>query len=163
MDDVQIRREALHGPVASQLIDELQAEFVARYGGRDDSPLTAAALAPPTGDFLVGYRDGRPVACGGIRRIEPSVAELKRMYVVADQRRGGMARRLLAALERAAADLGYTTIRLETGTAQPEAMALYASSGYQPITNFGYYACQPLSRSFEKALPPTLPATGVDA
>jgi GNAT superfamily N-acetyltransferase len=152
MDDLQIRREALDGPVASQLIGELQAEFVVRYGGRDDSPTPAADFTPPVGDFLVVYRDGRPVACGGIRRTEPSVVELKRMYVVADQRRGGMARRLLAALEQTAADLGYSTIRLETGTAQPEAMALYASSGYQPISNFGYYAGEPLSRGFEKVL-----------
>ncbi|MDQ3528619.1 MAG: GNAT family N-acetyltransferase [Actinomycetota bacterium] len=153
MDDLEFRRDALDSPVASQLIDELQAEFVVRYGGRDESFIAAADFVPPAGDFLVLYRDGRPVACGGIRRIEASVVELKRMYVVADQRRSGIARRLLAGLERAAADLGTTTIRLETGTAQPEAMALYASSGYQPISNFGYYAGAPLSRSFEKVLP----------
>ena len=82
MDDLQIRREALYSPVASQLIEELQAEFVARYGGRDESSTAAADFAPPAGDFLVLYRDGRPVACGGIRRIEPSVVELKRMKVL---------------------------------------------------------------------------------
>ena len=39
---------------------------------------------------------------------------------------------------------------LETGLAQPEAMKLYASAGYDPIDGFGHYAGQPLSRAFTK-------------
>ena len=43
---------------------------------------------------------------------------------------------------------------LETGTVQPEAIGLYESSGYRPIEGFGYYAGQPLSRSYGKRVAP---------
>ena len=154
MDHLDIRSEPLDGAAATRLVAALQAEFVVRYGGPDDNPTPATDFAPPSGTFLVVYRCGEAVACGGVRRSCDGIAELKRMYVVPGHRRAGIARRLLAALERAAAELGYRLLRLETGTAQPEAMALYASSGYRPIDNFGYYAGQPLSRSFQKRLRP---------
>jgi hypothetical protein len=41
---------------------------------------------------------------------------------------------------------------LETGLAQPEAIALYASAGYLPVEGFGHYRDAPLSRSFAKDL-----------
>ena len=41
---------------------------------------------------------------------------------------------------------------LETGTAQPEAIALYLSCGYVAIPGFGYYADSPVSRSFARLL-----------
>ena len=41
---------------------------------------------------------------------------------------------------------------LETGTMQPEAIALYTSSGYEPVPGFGYYKDAPLSRCFGKRL-----------
>jgi hypothetical protein len=41
---------------------------------------------------------------------------------------------------------------LETGLAQPEAIALYTSAGYTPIAGFGHYKDAPLSRSFARDL-----------
>lgn len=41
---------------------------------------------------------------------------------------------------------------LETGLKQPEAIALYASSGYTPCSKFGHYRFEELSRCFAKAL-----------
>jgi hypothetical protein len=41
---------------------------------------------------------------------------------------------------------------LETGRAQPEAIALYASSGYEPIAPFGYYADAPGAVHLGKSL-----------
>ena len=52
------------------------------------------------------------------------------MYVVPAARAPGLARTMLAHLERTAAAAGAEAMILETGTAQPEAMALYESSGY---------------------------------
>ena len=34
--------------------------------------------------------------------------------------------------------------------AQPEAMKLYVSAGYDPVAGFGHYAGRPLSRAFAK-------------
>jgi hypothetical protein len=41
---------------------------------------------------------------------------------------------------------------LETGLAQPEAIALYVSSGYTPIPGFGFYKDAPLARCFARRL-----------
>jgi GNAT superfamily N-acetyltransferase len=79
-------------------------------------------------------------------------AEVKRMYVAATGRRRGFARAVLARLESTARDAGADVMVLETGTAQPEAIALYTTQGYQPIEKFGHYAWSPQSRSFGKRL-----------
>jgi ribosomal protein S18 acetylase RimI-like enzyme len=55
-------------------------------------------------------------------------------------RNRGLARELLAELERTAAAAGHRRVILESGSAQPEAVALYRSSGYTPIPPFGHYA-----------------------
>jgi GNAT superfamily N-acetyltransferase len=64
----------------------------------------------------------------------------------------GLARRLLASLEAEALARGLTVCRLETGEAQPEAMALYRRAGYREIEGSGVYAGMPLSRCFERRL-----------
>ena len=138
--------------VSTALIEEVQHEYVIRYGGRDETPLADGEFGPPTGAFVVVRVDGDPVACGGVRRHDDDTAEIKRMYVRAAHRGTGIGRRLLTTLEQRARDLGYGQAVLETGTAQPEAMALYASAGYHPIPPYGYHRCSPRSRCFAKDL-----------
>ena len=55
-------------------------------------------------------------------------------------------------LEARARAAGYTRIVLETGSRQPEAIALYSSSGYTPIASYGFYRNGPLNRCFGKDL-----------
>ena len=64
----------------------------------------------------------------------------------------GISRSVLAHLERSAAEAGAEALVLETGIAQPEAIALYESSGYTPVPKFGYYAHSPKSRCFGRRL-----------
>jgi GNAT superfamily N-acetyltransferase len=126
-------------PDASKLIAEVQQEYVVRYGGQDGTPVDPAEFTPPAGIFLVGYLDGVPVASGGWRS-HGADAEIKRMYVTPAARNRGLARQLLAELERTAAAAGHRQVILESGSQQPEAVALYRSSGYTPIAPFGHYA-----------------------
>ena len=98
---------------------------------------------------LVG---GETIGCAGLRRHGDGAVEVKRMFVRVEHRRRGHARRMLAALEDWARDRGSNRVVLETGTAQPEAIALYESAGYLPIDGFGHYQDSPLSRSFAKDL-----------
>ncbi|HEX3616866.1 MAG TPA: GNAT family N-acetyltransferase [Solirubrobacteraceae bacterium] len=93
-------------------------------------------LNPPRGAFLVGYEDGVATCCGGIKRLDDAICEIKRMYVIPAARGRGVARILLEALERQARELGYTVARLDTGPKQPGAQHLYESAGYDPIPNF---------------------------
>jgi len=138
-------------PDAAALIEEVQQEYVRRYGGRDNSPVDPAEFASPKGLFLVGYLDGAAVVCGGWRS-HGDVAEVKRMYVRANARRHGVARAMLAELERTALAAGHQRMILETGPVQPEAVALYRSAGYADIPPFGYYACAPRSIHLGKEL-----------
>jgi GNAT superfamily N-acetyltransferase len=139
-------------PVAAALIEAVQQVYVARYGGRDETPVEPAEFSPPRGLFLVGRLGGEPVACGGWRVVEPGLAELKRMYVASGFRGRGLSRILLAALEDSARNAGLTRLRLETGHRQPEAIRLYETSGYARIDKFGVYRHDPGSTCFGKSL-----------
>jgi GNAT superfamily N-acetyltransferase len=142
----------LDAPASLELIAAVQQEYVVRYGGPDVTELAVAEFAPPQGIFVIGRDAGQPVACGGVRLVEATVGELKRMYVVPAARRRGVARALLAHLELEARKLGATRLRLETGLRQPEAIALYASAGYADAEAFGHYAGAPLARHLAKNL-----------
>ena len=161
MPDLRIEQVAFGHPDALLLIEAVQEEYVVRYGGRDDTPLDPMMFEPPAGSFFVGYLDGRPVASGAWRRrgdVEAfgtvDTAEVKRMYVVPSARGQGLARRMLAHLEQTAREGGARAMVLETGTAQPEAIALYESSGYTRIPSFGHYAWSPHNRCFARSLVP---------
>ncbi len=102
--------------------------------------------------FLIAWKNGEAAGCGVLRPLDTRTCEAKRMYVDPAYRRQGLARRILAELEALAPKLGFSTIRLETGTLQPEAIALYESSGYVRISPYGEYANDPMSVCFEKQL-----------
>ncbi len=159
--EVVIARVGYGHPDALLLVEEVQAEYVRRYGGRDETPLDPMVFEPPSGSFFVGYLDGRPVATGAWRRStvealgSTRTAEVKRMYVAPAARGIGLARRMLAHLETDAAAHGAEVVVLETGLAQPEAITLYESSGYTPVPAFGYYRDAPLSRCYARRLPRT--------
>jgi GNAT superfamily N-acetyltransferase len=159
---LELRVVPFDHPDAGTLTAAVQDVYRERYGGGDDTPLDPAEFAAPHGCFVVGYLDGVPVASGGWRArdagTDPALrdgdAEIKRMYVRAEHRGRGYARALLAELERTAAAAGRRRVVLETGTRQPEAIALYTSAGFEPMLKFGLYRDQPASRCFAKPLPP---------
>jgi len=170
--DVRIELRPVTHPDAQLLVEAVQQEYVVRYGGRDKTPLVDTDLAPPTGAFYVGYHDGRPVVTGAwrfrddVRRLGSSrLAEVKRMYVDPAARRLGLARLMLSHLETAALAAGADAMIMETGTAQPEAMALYLSAGYEQIEPFGHYQDSPRNRCYGRRLhveerPPTFTTDG---
>ncbi|MCF4138782.1 GNAT family N-acetyltransferase [Streptomyces sp. Tue 6430] len=158
---MNIRRVAFDHPDAVKLNDEVQAEYHERYGdGGDATVLAPADFDPPRGVYLIAYDElDRPVATGGWRSQDENGegnrdgdAELKRMFVVRQARGLGLARRILAALEEDARAAGRLRMVLETGTQQPEAIALYTSSGYEPCAKFGYYRFHEASRCYAKPL-----------
>jgi GNAT superfamily N-acetyltransferase len=154
---VELRAVGFDHPDAQTLTEQVQQEYVVRYGGIDRSPIDPREFGPPGGLFLVAYLDGRPVGCAGWRTppyplLRPGDAEVKRMYVAPEARRRGLARRLLACLERDATAAGKTRMVLETGLAQPEAITLYLSAGYAPILSFGLHRDSPGNRCYARSL-----------
>jgi GNAT superfamily N-acetyltransferase len=126
-------------PPASDLVEAMLDELVPLYG-RIDVPgapsATPTEMGPPTGVFLVGWDGPTPVCCGGLKRLDENVCEIKRMYVVPAARGKGVARLLLEALEDAARARGYTAARLDTGRKQPHAQRMYERAGYVAIADF---------------------------
>ncbi|PGH49943.1 GNAT family N-acetyltransferase [Streptomyces sp. Ru87] len=157
---MQIRTVRYDHPDARKLNDRVQLEYAERYGEPDMTEMDPAQFDPPHGIYLLVYdEDGTPVATGGWRAQERNGegnrdgdAELKRMYVVPEARGRGLARRVLAALEDSARAAGRKRVVLETGTRQPEAIALYTSSGYEPTEKFGLYRFEADSRCYAKPL-----------
>jgi ribosomal protein S18 acetylase RimI-like enzyme len=133
-----------------RLVEQVQQEYVVRYGGPDEAAVDLDEFVPPNGVFLVGLVDGEPAATGGWRRIDDGVVEIKRMYVAPHARGHGFARRLLAELEAGAAASGAARVVLNTGNQQPEAIALYESSGYRRVPAVGHYAGQPRALFYGK-------------
>jgi GNAT superfamily N-acetyltransferase len=150
----RVRDDRLDSRVAEPLVRALYAELLDRYGVPDADPdgLTADDLAPPAGAFVVAWLGEQAVACGGLRRHDANVGELKRMYVAPSARGQGVSRVLLTELEARAGALGYGRLILETGVRQPEAMRLYETAGYESIEPYGFYRSSPLSRCYAKAL-----------
>ncbi len=157
--DVRFVRVPLTHPDAEVLIEEVQQEYVVRYGSRDETPVDPDEFEPPYGVFFVGYLGDDPVVTGAWRRRRDvtahgtdDAAEVKRMYVTPRARGLGLARAMLAHLEDTARAEGAEVMILESGTEQPEAMALYESSGYTLIPGFAYYRDSPLNRCYARPL-----------
>jgi GNAT superfamily N-acetyltransferase len=157
---VLVRPEPYDGPIAQSLVAAMVVDIEERYAddGEADDPEAEWAMGvdevrPPRGVFLVAYLDGQPVGCGALRPLSGAgadVGEIKRMYTAPSARRRGVSRTVLARLESEAVALGYRRLQLETGLRQPEAMALYETSDYHRIPNYGMYAASELSACFAK-------------
>jgi GNAT superfamily N-acetyltransferase len=120
------------------VVAQAEAEIILRYGNLDgdEQGLTAAMFDPPNGAFVVARRGtaAGPILGGvGVRAIHPGVGQIRRLWVDPGQRGQGIARALMAVVEDAARALSLTDLRLGTGDMQPEAVALYASSGWERV------------------------------
>ncbi|MCM6772649.1 GNAT family N-acetyltransferase [Nocardia sp. CDC159] len=112
---------------------ELEREIAAEAG---------ADLVPPTGVLLVASHRGVPGGMAGLRLLDPSTAELKRLFVIEALRGSGRAARLVRAAEDVARKWGARRMVLDTRSDLVEARALYARLGYAEIEpyNDGPYA-----------------------
>ncbi|GGN80322.1 N-acetyltransferase [Streptomyces albiflavescens] len=124
-------------PRVRPLLSELADEYSTRYGKDAHAEL---ALYPDEeftashgGVLLLLLEHGDPVAGGAFRRYDATTAELKRIWTHSAHRRRGLARRVVAELEREASARGYRRIYLTTGPRQPEARSLYLTTGYTPL------------------------------
>jgi GNAT superfamily N-acetyltransferase len=117
------------------VVAQAEAELVVRYGSltANELGLTGRAFDPPSGAFLVARAAGRPEPIGGVgvRGVRAVTAEVRRLWVDPAWRGRGVARALMAALEDTAGALGFSELELGTGDRQPEAVALYTSTGWR--------------------------------
>ena len=139
MDDVTIDVEAISSAGAMSLFLAAVDELDRRYGSDDAERMSPDELSSPHGVFVVARVRGALAGGVGMRPIgEPSqhFGEVKRLWVRPDLRRGGVGKALMGHLEHCARGRDVHQLFLETGTKQPEAIALYRSSGWRQVDDF---------------------------
>jgi ribosomal protein S18 acetylase RimI-like enzyme len=136
LDELRFVTVGQDDPLAEPLLAELTIEYAGRYGAPKDAVSNwlrnypADEFQAPDGGLLIGLLDGQPVTGGAFRRFDASTAELKRIWTDSRHRRRGHAKALLVELETEIVVHGYRRVYLTTGDRQPEAEALYLSTGY---------------------------------
>jgi GNAT superfamily N-acetyltransferase len=115
---------------------ELDRRFDSGFEPAASLPADADEMRPPLGLFVIATLKDAPVGCGALKFHDDAPTELKRMWVAPNARGLGIGRRLLADLERRAAEQGSRTIRLETNRTLTEAITMYRSAGYVEVHSF---------------------------
>ena len=138
-------------PKFRALVRKLDQEYVDRFGetALQYRPYNTLEKIEAACLLIV---DGTPAACGAIQPLDEDTAELKRVYVLPEFRRRGLARQVVEQLELQALFHGYQFMALETGRAMPEAVALYTKLGYRETEPWGPFARDELCLSMKKEL-----------
>lgn len=156
-----VERVPFEHPDAAALREAAVVELGERYDNDEDAK---EYIDPATIVGTVVLRvDGVAAAGGSVRDLSgaddlvggvhpPATGEIKRVFVAPDFRRRGLSMRVMRELERSAHEAGMTRLVLETGTSQPEAVALYEKLGYEPIPAYGKYAGEPDQLCYGKSL-----------
>jgi putative acetyltransferase len=105
------------------LIDRLISELPGAYG-------------PPRGDVILALDSGSMAACGALRELEPSVGEIKRIFVRPSHRGPGFGPTLTNALLDRARELGYERVRVDTLPTMAGAIQFYQDMGFTPTPEF---------------------------
>lgn len=161
---ITIERVAWDDPRGVALRERMDVEMHERYGARPgDEPEDPAVAAerdriltvdPDSviASLLAVDEHGQALGHIAVRWLDGRV-ELKRLIVLAAARGQGAATKLLAESEQVAREVGATSVILQTGDRQPEAVALYEKTGWTRIPVYEpYVTTMPFSFCFEKAL-----------
>jgi len=148
---IDIRLTSPREAGALALVEELDAYLTGLYPPDANYLFSIDELCQSNVSFYAAYVNGEAVACGAVVAYSDYV-EIKRVFVRPDRRGRGLAQAIISRLETRTLELGYDSLRLETGTAQPDAIALYERCGFLRRAPFGDYPDIPLSVFMEKRL-----------
>jgi putative acetyltransferase len=151
-DGIRVEQASPRLHEARELIAELDAYLTSLYPPERNYLVDVESLCAAGVTFFLARCDGVTAGCGAVRRLDESSAEVKRMYVKPQLRGRGIGLAILRAVEARARELGVSRLLLETGTAQPEALALYEREGYRRRRAYGEYRAESSSVFMEKAV-----------
>jgi putative acetyltransferase len=151
LGSMDVAIETVDAPGVAELLEASDAFHAQLYPPEENFLLAEDELRDSAVTVAVGRSDGTAVGMAALVE-KDGFAEIKRMWVDEPARGTGLATSLLRALEVVAIDHGIATLRLETGPAQPAAIAFYEREGFTQIPLFGEYIGSASSVCFEKHL-----------
>jgi putative acetyltransferase len=149
---IEITLERPDSEDARVLIAELEAYLIPLSPAESRHGYSIEKLIREEVPFFIIRASGTPAGCGGVKLFGTEYGEIKRMYVRPQFRGLGFAKLMLEHLADYARGGGVSILRLETGIAQRDAIALYERAGFRSIPPFGEYKPDPLSRFYEKQI-----------
>jgi putative acetyltransferase len=151
---ITVSPEDPRSPEAQELLNAFVEEVRHRYEAppSDVGDFDPVLVSAPKSAFLVARVEGRAVGCGALVPMEDDIVEIKRMFVHPRERGHGIAKKILDRLQSLAQEFDYDRIRLETGTKQPESIALYGKSGFYRVPNFPPFENDHTAICFEKRI-----------
>lgn len=148
---ITTKRTNSEDPDFLQLVTELDKELAIRNGESNDF-FAQFNKTDHIKNVVVIYEKEQAAGCGAMKQYAIGIMEIKRMFVPMENRRKGLASRILLELENWANELGYGKCILETGNKMPEALALYKKSNFNVIPNYPPYTNVETSICFEKII-----------
>lgn len=153
---ITIKRTNSNDADFQQLIIQLDNELWNELN-EDQATYDQFNKVPDLKTVIVLYVNGKPAASGCIKKYNDNTVEVKRMFVVKEERGKKLSSVMLNELEKWAIELGYKNAILETSIHFKPARGLYTNAGYHIIENYDQYkglkesVCmkKPLSRKGE--------------
>lgn len=90
----------------------------------------------PWGRLYLLQVDGAPAGCIGLKKLDETRCEMKRLYVRPAYRGLGLARKLVERLLTEAKKAGYEAMRLDTFPFLTSAIGLYKNLGFREIPSY---------------------------
>jgi putative acetyltransferase len=138
------------------LLDKLMYKLYNKYlleeGDSLDEYLDDYTVLDKDNVTMLGAFNGNRIVGMGAVKDMGEYAELKRIFVLEDYRGWGVGARIVSALEKIAREQGHSSIKLETGTEQQDAINLFKKLGFEECEHFGCYGHHPASVYMDKKL-----------
>ena len=142
------RKTPVDAPDAQKLLQELNETLIGILGHNGTANVCFRDFSQEKAFFLVGYDADVPVCCAGLRQMDETTGEIKRVY--ARKNAKGIGSALMAALEQEAFGLGYTRLVLECREGNGHAIAFYERIGFQRCEKYPPYETEADAVCLEK-------------
>lgn len=94
--------------------------------------------AQPEGRIILAEHNDQIVGCAALRKVNPEICEMKRLYVRPIARGLGLGFRLAERLVQEAKQAGYSEMRLDVLAESKKARDIYRALGFQPAEPVSY-------------------------
>ena len=148
---IRIQRTDTDNQQFQRLVSELD-KYLSGVNGSSDSFYAQFNKIEYLKHIVIAQIENQTVGCGALKAFDSESMEVKRMYVLPEMRRKGVADSVLKELEIWSKELGYPKCILETSIKMPDAVSFYQKSSYRIIPNYGQYTDMESSVCFEKIL-----------